>query len=91
MAAVAELNTLAFYVLYVAGSPTLLCILGSHLLINLKEAGEKGYNEGTNYWPTHVSTMDFAGGEVGPNNTTGKEVFIYQCVMCLAELFVFYL
>ncbi|OCB85036.1 hypothetical protein A7U60_g7993 [Sanghuangporus baumii] len=42
-----------------AGSPTLLCVLGSHLLINLKEAGERGANGGTNYTPRTVSEIDF--------------------------------
>ena len=41
------------------GSPTLLCILGGQLLINLKEAGERGANGGTNYT---VSGIEF--GEV---------------------------
>ena len=31
------------------GSPTLLCILGSHMLFNLKEAAERGVNVGTNW------------------------------------------
>ncbi|EJD00616.1 uncharacterized protein FOMMEDRAFT_159377 [Fomitiporia mediterranea MF3/22] len=31
------------------GSPTILCILGRHLMINLKEAAERGMNEGTSY------------------------------------------
>ena len=81
VAAVAEISTLAFYILYVAGSPTLLCILGRHLLINLKEAGEKGFNEGTNYWPTHVSTMDFARSEAGDILTSGEEYLAYSCVV----------
>jgi hypothetical protein len=32
----------------VTGNPTLLCILGSRMFFNLKEAGEAGLNEGTN-------------------------------------------
>ncbi|KAL5498596.1 hypothetical protein ACEPAH_1950 [Sanghuangporus vaninii] len=52
-------------ILNVAGSPTLLCILGGQLLINLKEAGERGANGGTNYTPK-ISDIDF--GENGANN-----------------------
>ena len=49
-------------ILSAAGSPTLLCILGSHLLINLKEAGEMGVNGGTNYRLSRISDIDFAEG-----------------------------
>ncbi|OCB89281.1 hypothetical protein A7U60_g3580 [Sanghuangporus baumii] len=42
-----------------AGSPTLLCVLGGQLLINLKEAGEKGANGGT-YNTRTVSDIEFA-------------------------------
>ena len=45
-----------------AGSPILLCILGSHLLINLKEAGELGVNKGTNYRSRTISDVEFADG-----------------------------
>ena len=31
------------------GSPTLLCILGSRVFFNLKEAAEHGVNPGTNW------------------------------------------
>ncbi|EJC99668.1 uncharacterized protein FOMMEDRAFT_160095 [Fomitiporia mediterranea MF3/22] len=41
------------------GSPIFLCILGSRLLFNLKEAGERGLNEGTSYRPKDVSEMEF--------------------------------
>ena len=56
-------NTFAAAILLAAGSPTLLCILGGHLLINLKEAGELGVNEGTNYRSGSISDIDFAEGE----------------------------
>ena len=55
-------NTLASNILIMVGNPTLLCILGGHLLINLKEAGEIGVNEGTNYRSNSVSDIDFAEG-----------------------------
>ena len=42
-----------------AGSPSFLCILGSRMLINLKEAGKIGVNEGTNYRTNEMSVMQF--------------------------------
>ena len=35
------------YILTILGNPSLLSILGAHLLFNMKEAGVKGLNEGT--------------------------------------------
>ena len=41
------------------GSPTLLCVAGSRMFFNLKEAAEHGVNIGTN-WSSHTqSTMQF--------------------------------
>ncbi|OCB90508.1 hypothetical protein A7U60_g2242 [Sanghuangporus baumii] len=57
---VAVENPIASVLLVAVGSPTLLCILGGQLLINLKEAGERGANGGTNYTPKSVSSMEFA-------------------------------
>lgn len=42
------------------GSPTLQCVLGSRLFFNLKEAGERGVNEGTNWGSHTVVSMDFS-------------------------------
>ncbi|KAH8108367.1 hypothetical protein DFH11DRAFT_1711036 [Phellopilus nigrolimitatus] len=42
------------------GSASLLCILGSWLLVHLKEAGEKGINGGTSYRPASMSDLEFA-------------------------------
>lgn len=39
-------------VLEALGSPTLLCILGSRMFFNLKEAAEHGVSTGTN-WSSH--------------------------------------
>ena len=47
------------YIVQVLGSPAFLCLLGSRLLINLKEAGELGVNAGTNY-ATSLSSLEFA-------------------------------
>ena len=55
-------NQLVAAILSAAGSPTLLSILGGHLLINLKEAGEMGANGGTNYRLSRISDIDFADG-----------------------------
>ena len=56
---IVEISPFAADVVNAAGSPTLLCILGGQLLINLKEAGERGLNGGTNYTSTSVSDIDF--------------------------------
>lgn len=47
-------------ILGIIGSPSLLVILGARLLVHLKEAGEKGVNEGTSYRVETLSNMDFA-------------------------------
>ena len=43
-------------ILNVLGNPALLTILGSRMLFNLKEVGERGQNEGTSY-RTSTSAM----------------------------------
>ena len=48
-------------VLAVAGSPTFLCVLGSRMLFNLKEAAEKGSGEETSYREdVPISAMEFS-------------------------------
>ena len=51
------------------GNRAFLCILGSRMLFNLKEAGERGQNEGTSYNASSrtVSDMEFA--QDGPVNS----------------------
>ena len=51
-------------VLEAIGNLSFLSVLGSHLLFNLKEAGELGLNEGTNYRPDSrsISDIDFVEG-----------------------------
>ncbi|KAH8109850.1 hypothetical protein DFH11DRAFT_1515066, partial [Phellopilus nigrolimitatus] len=44
----------------VLGSPRLLCVLGSHLLVHLKEAGERGANGGTSYRMKTMSNIKFS-------------------------------
>ena len=50
------------------GSPTLLCILGSRIVFNLKEAAEHGVNVGTNwasYQHSALSAMQFDEPHIG--------------------------
>ena len=49
-------------VLNTVGNPTLLCIVGGQLLINLKEAGERGAVGGTDFTLRTLSDVTF--GEV---------------------------
>lgn len=57
-----DLSTLLENVFNTVGSPSLLCVLGSHLLIHLREAAEEGLNEGTSYRLYSVSAIDFEHG-----------------------------
>ncbi|THH05848.1 hypothetical protein EW145_g4505 [Phellinidium pouzarii] len=54
------LRTLLSNIMDAAGSPTLLCILGSRLLIHMKEAGERGVNKGTSYRMRTMSDIAFS-------------------------------
>ncbi|OCB85035.1 hypothetical protein A7U60_g7992 [Sanghuangporus baumii] len=67
------INLFAANLLSAAGSPTLLCVLGGQLLINLKQAGEKGLNGGTNYMPRSVSDIDFGENGVNDEQLSGQE------------------
>ncbi|KAH8109722.1 hypothetical protein DFH11DRAFT_1709505 [Phellopilus nigrolimitatus] len=53
-------NPLLANFLNVLGSPSLLCVLGSHLLVHLKEAGERGVNGGTSYRMQTMSDIEFS-------------------------------
>ena len=46
-------------ILQLAGNPSFLSILGSRMLFNLKDAGKRGVNEGTNYRSKTVSDIQF--------------------------------
>ena len=65
-------NNFLAIILQHLGNPSFLCVLGSRMLFNLKEAGERGQNEGTSYNATSrtVSGMEFA--EPGPVNCEGE-------------------
>ncbi|KAH8109867.1 hypothetical protein DFH11DRAFT_891286 [Phellopilus nigrolimitatus] len=53
-------NILLANLLSISGSPSLLCVLGSHLLVHLKEAGERGANGGTSYRMKTMSNIEFS-------------------------------
>ncbi|KAI5116897.1 hypothetical protein M0805_004165 [Coniferiporia weirii] len=53
-------QVIAKVLLGIMGSPSLLCVLGSHLLVHLKGAGEKGVNEGTSYRVRTLSNIEFS-------------------------------
>ncbi|KAH8112217.1 hypothetical protein DFH11DRAFT_1511949, partial [Phellopilus nigrolimitatus] len=53
-------NVLLAELLNALGSPSFLCILGSHLLVHLKEAGERGANGGTSYRMRTMSDIEFS-------------------------------
>lgn len=54
------------YVLNVCGTPTLICVVGNHLLIHLREAGEVGVNAGTSY-RLRISAINFGEGDGAPS------------------------
>ncbi|KAL5498493.1 hypothetical protein ACEPAH_1846 [Sanghuangporus vaninii] len=56
---VADMSVFASAFINAAGNPTFLCILGSQILINLKEAGERLTNGGTDRSKT-ISAIQFA-------------------------------
>ena len=59
------LNEILTNVFDTIGNPSLLCVLGSHLLIHLREAAEEGRNEGTSYRAKSLSAIHFEqGGEM---------------------------
>ncbi|KAH8109719.1 hypothetical protein DFH11DRAFT_513647 [Phellopilus nigrolimitatus] len=53
-------NALLAELLNVLGNPSLLCVLGSRLLVHLKEAGERGANGGTSYRMRTMSNIEFS-------------------------------
>ena len=57
-----ESNALFANALGVLANSSLLSILGARLLFNMKEAGDRGVNAGTNCELKTLSNIDFAGG-----------------------------
>lgn len=54
----ADLSQLLLNIIAVLGNPSLLCVLGSHLLIHLREADD----EGRSYGSKSLSSIDFEQG-----------------------------
>ncbi|EJD05361.1 uncharacterized protein FOMMEDRAFT_152659 [Fomitiporia mediterranea MF3/22] len=84
LARVGELTTpLVGDILERAGCPTLLCVLGGHLLINLKEAAELGVNEGTNYRAHSIKVITSELGSLkvaGPSYGSGSDAVVRVAV-----------
>ena len=52
-------NVIVSNILATLGQPTFLCILGSRMFFNLKEAAEHGVNVGTNWGSYSHSAIHF--------------------------------
>ena len=59
---VVELTLVSWTILLIIGNAFYLSCLGSFLLINMKEAGDRGVNAGTNCELKTLSNIDFGGG-----------------------------
>ena len=61
-----HISSVFMAVIFSLGSPSFLCVLGSRILVNLKEVGERGLEEGTDYTLDlrSISGIDFANGAV---------------------------
>ena len=55
-----EVNPAVAEALYTLTRPALLCLFGGQLLINLKEAGERGENGGLSHASPSISDIQFA-------------------------------
>ncbi|KAH8109702.1 hypothetical protein DFH11DRAFT_1547986 [Phellopilus nigrolimitatus] len=53
-------DILLAYLLNLLGNPSLLCVLGCHLLVHLKEAGKRGVNVGTSFRMKTMSNIEFS-------------------------------
>lgn len=54
-----EVSPTFTFVLTTLGSPTILCLLGSRVFFNLKEAGAPGVNVGTNWSSYRLTSIRF--------------------------------
>lgn len=70
---VTKFNAFFAYVLNVCGTPTLVCVVGNHLLIHLREAGDARVNEGTSYRLKTISALNFDVDDNVDNNTAQGE------------------
>lgn len=53
------LSTVLSDIFNTLGNPSLLCVLGTHLLIHLREAADEGRNEGTSYGSNSTYAVEF--------------------------------
>ena len=74
-------SLLVFSLLQGFGSPTLLCVAGSRMFFNLKEAAEHGVNIGTN-WSSY-SHSDIRFDEPQPSTEHSEYVTDASCVVTL--------
>lgn len=61
---VVDLGTILGNTFSTLGNPSLLCVLGSHLLIHLREAADEDRNERLSYRSKSFSAIEFGQGEV---------------------------
>lgn len=52
-------NSFSQGLMVVTDNTSLLCVLGSRMFFHMKEAGERGVNEGTSYRLKTISQMEF--------------------------------
>ena len=69
-------NVILANVLEALGNPSFLCVLGSRMLFNMKEAAEYGVNEGTNYMASTVSAIEFDSPPAAEGTRTGTDVSV---------------
>lgn len=58
------MDAVLFIITYYLANPVLLSIIGSRLLINMRQAVEHGVNAGTSCQMSSMTAMDFAGSVV---------------------------
>ena len=70
-----------FAILNVVSNPPVLSVLGAHLLFNMKEAGEKGLNQGTNCGSKSIVTeMDFAAPPPVASSESQGEMMVHEII-----------
>lgn len=70
-----EADGMIGFILTFIGNQSLLSLMGSRLLFNMKEAGEKGLNQGTSCNSrSTTSSIDFAEGPGGSATAETSEI-----------------
>ena len=69
-----NLNSSLARLLFALGNPSLLSLVGSRMLFNMKEAGEHGVNEGTNCMVSTMSEIQFNAQARGEVTNTGATI-----------------